>query len=151
MARAVSPAPGSTAAGNDDCTESYAEGSQIRLSTAASAGSSFSGWTGACAGAGACDVQVDGDRQVAEESGGRRSRDAQVIAVGRSAHRLKRRGRVRLGVKVIYLPTGGAPNTRRLKLHLGRRARPPARGQERLAKRSTAHLTQPAPGDGPQP
>lgn len=48
----VTSVPGGVACGND-CSESYAFGTAVTLTASPSAGSTFSGWTGACTGASA--------------------------------------------------------------------------------------------------
>ena len=47
-----------------DCSESYTYGTWVTLTPVAAPGSTFSGWSGACAGRGACVVTVDGVRSV---------------------------------------------------------------------------------------
>ncbi len=47
-----------------DCSESYEEGTQIKLTTFSDAFSSFSGWDGACSGSGDCSVLLDADKTV---------------------------------------------------------------------------------------
>ena len=46
------------------CTAQYPAGSHVHLVAVPDAGASFSGWAGACSGAGDCDVTLDGDRDV---------------------------------------------------------------------------------------
>jgi Divergent InlB B-repeat domain/WD40-like Beta Propeller Repeat len=46
------------------CTHSYATGTSVTLTAAPAAGSRFSGWSGACAGGGACTVRMSSDRSV---------------------------------------------------------------------------------------
>ena len=46
-----------------DCTETYNEGQQVTLGASPSAGSSFNGWGGACAGPGPCQLTIDADKQ----------------------------------------------------------------------------------------
>jgi hypothetical protein len=47
-----------------DCTESYAEGTLVTLSATPDASSTFAGWSGACAGTGACEVAMTADASV---------------------------------------------------------------------------------------
>ena len=47
-----------------DCTESYLYGTVVTLTATATGGSSFTGWTGACSGAGACQVTMDAAKTV---------------------------------------------------------------------------------------
>ncbi|MFM7718416.1 MAG: InlB B-repeat-containing protein [Actinomycetota bacterium] len=46
------------------CTSTFARGTLVTLQAAASAGSVFLGWAGACDGAGACSVTLDGSTEV---------------------------------------------------------------------------------------
>jgi probable HAF family extracellular repeat protein len=48
----------------NDCTVSLPSGKVIHLEALPSAGASFKGWSGACAGSGACDVRLDADVEV---------------------------------------------------------------------------------------
>jgi List-Bact-rpt repeat protein len=48
-----------------DCAESYVDGTMVDLTAAPSAGSTFSGWSGACTGSGSCSVTVDSAKSVA--------------------------------------------------------------------------------------
>ena len=48
----------------DDCTEAYADGTDVTLSAAADPGSTFLGWAGACSGTGACVVDMTFARSV---------------------------------------------------------------------------------------
>jgi len=41
-----------------DCTQSYTHGTSVTLSASASAGSTFTGWSGACTGTGSCTVSM---------------------------------------------------------------------------------------------
>ncbi len=47
-----------------DCTETVAAGTVIGLTPTAAAGASFTGWSGACAGTGACNVTLDAAKSV---------------------------------------------------------------------------------------
>jgi len=48
-----------------DCTQSYASGTTVTLTTAAGTGSKFTGWSGACTGTGAtCTVSMTAARSV---------------------------------------------------------------------------------------
>jgi hypothetical protein len=47
-----------------DCTEHYEPGTSVSLITAASDGSIFAGWGGACTGTGACNITMDADKVV---------------------------------------------------------------------------------------
>ena len=47
-----------------DCSEPYNSGTVVTLSQAATAGSTFTGWSGACTGTGACQVTVDAAKSV---------------------------------------------------------------------------------------
>lgn len=47
-----------------DCNESYTSGTVVTLTAAASPGSTFSGWSGACTGTGACTVTMDAAKSV---------------------------------------------------------------------------------------
>jgi uncharacterized repeat protein (TIGR02543 family) len=47
-----------------DCTQSYNFGQLVTLTAAAGAGSTFTGWTGACTGTGTCSVTVDAAKSV---------------------------------------------------------------------------------------
>jgi len=55
---AVTSSPAGIACGTD-CTETYAHGTPVTLTPIASTGSTFTGWSGACTGAGACVVTMD--------------------------------------------------------------------------------------------
>jgi hypothetical protein len=45
-----------------DCSQAYTTGSSVTLTATAAAGSTFSGWTGACSGTGTCTVTMDSDK-----------------------------------------------------------------------------------------
>ncbi|RPI28606.1 MAG: hypothetical protein EHM61_04525 [Acidobacteria bacterium] len=47
-----------------DCSENYASGTSVTLTAAATAGSMFQGWSGACSGTGTCTLVMDVDRAV---------------------------------------------------------------------------------------
>jgi hypothetical protein len=46
------------------CVASFADGDEVTLTPTAAGGSTFTGWSGACTGAGACTVTMDGDKTV---------------------------------------------------------------------------------------
>jgi hypothetical protein len=46
-----------------DCSETYTEGHELTLNASPAAGSSFSGWGGACSGTGGCQLVMDQDKQ----------------------------------------------------------------------------------------
>ena len=47
-----------------DCSESYASGTNVTLTAAPGAGSTFAGWSGACSGTGSCAVTMSAARSV---------------------------------------------------------------------------------------
>jgi uncharacterized repeat protein (TIGR02543 family) len=47
-----------------DCTENYATGTVVHLRAVPAAGSTFTGWSGACSGTGACSVTMDASKTV---------------------------------------------------------------------------------------
>jgi Divergent InlB B-repeat domain len=47
-----------------DCAQDYANGTPVTLTATPAAGSTFGGWSGACAGTGACTVTMDAARSV---------------------------------------------------------------------------------------
>jgi hypothetical protein len=47
-----------------DCSEAYAAGTEVTLAATPTSGSTFSGWSGACTGAGACKVTMSQARSV---------------------------------------------------------------------------------------
>ncbi len=47
-----------------DCSEAYSYGTAVTLTAAATAGSTFVGWSGACTGTGACTVTIDAAKSV---------------------------------------------------------------------------------------
>jgi DNA-binding beta-propeller fold protein YncE len=47
-----------------DCRQGYSSGAVVRLEARAASGSTFAGWSGACAGMGPCDVSMSGERSV---------------------------------------------------------------------------------------
>ena len=59
----ITSAPAGISCGAD-CAESYASGTSVTLSQAATAGSTFAGWSGACSGVGACTVSMTQARAV---------------------------------------------------------------------------------------
>ncbi|MCR4279398.1 MAG: hypothetical protein NUV78_01530 [Candidatus Zambryskibacteria bacterium] len=59
----VSSSPGGISCGSD-CSESYTYNTSVSLYPSASAGSSFSGWSGDCSGTGACTVSMTTARSV---------------------------------------------------------------------------------------
>lgn len=48
----------------DDCSEPYANGTHVTLTATPTAGSIFTGWSGACAGSGACILTLDATQRV---------------------------------------------------------------------------------------
>src|SRR5438128_10938091 len=46
------------------CTAPYASGTQVHLVAVPDSGASFVSWSGACSGTGACDLTLDGAREV---------------------------------------------------------------------------------------
>jgi len=50
-----------------DCEQAYEQGTKVTLSPSPAAGSEFKGWSGACAGAGACEVTMSAARSVSAE------------------------------------------------------------------------------------
>jgi hypothetical protein len=59
----VSSSPSGINCGSD-CSESYDYGTVVSLSAAADSGSSFTGWGGACAGTGVCQLTITADKAV---------------------------------------------------------------------------------------
>ena len=59
-----SPAGITCGAGSTSCSNLYSYGTQVTLSAAPQAGSTFAGWTGACSGVGTCAVTLDAARSV---------------------------------------------------------------------------------------
>jgi hypothetical protein len=59
----VTSTPGGIACGSD-CSEAFASGTSVTLAATADAGSSFSGWSGACTGSGPCTVAMDAAKSV---------------------------------------------------------------------------------------
>ena len=59
----VSSAPSGILCGGD-CTEIFSDGDSVTLTALPSAGSTFEGWSGACAGTGACTVSMTGAIEV---------------------------------------------------------------------------------------
>ncbi|MFB3819286.1 MAG: LamG-like jellyroll fold domain-containing protein [Candidatus Methylomirabilales bacterium] len=59
----VASSPAGIACGSD-CSESYAYGTSVRLTAAAAPGSTFAGWSGACAGTAACVLTMSQARAV---------------------------------------------------------------------------------------
>lgn len=47
-----------------DCSEAFASGTEVTLAAAPATGSTFSGWSGACSGTGACKVTMSATRSV---------------------------------------------------------------------------------------
>jgi Divergent InlB B-repeat domain len=47
-----------------DCSDAYASGTEVTLTATPATGSTFSGWSGACAGTGACKVTMSATRSV---------------------------------------------------------------------------------------
>jgi LmbE family N-acetylglucosaminyl deacetylase len=50
-----------------DCEEAYEQGTRVTLTPSPAAGSEFKGWSGACAGSGACEVTMTAARSVGAE------------------------------------------------------------------------------------
>jgi LmbE family N-acetylglucosaminyl deacetylase len=65
-AGAVASSPGGISCGTD-CEEEYEEGKEVTLTPAASAGSEFKGWSGACTGTGTCKVTMSAAKSVGAE------------------------------------------------------------------------------------
>ena len=59
----VSSTPAGIACGAD-CAESFSQGTVVTLTATPGTGSTFTGWTGACAGTGTCTVTMNGARSV---------------------------------------------------------------------------------------
>ncbi len=59
----VTSSPAGISCGSD-CSESYASGTNVTLTAAAGAGSTFAGWSGACSGTGTCAVTMSAARSV---------------------------------------------------------------------------------------
>jgi hypothetical protein len=60
-AGSVSSSPSGIDCGST-CSRAFAHGTSVTLTAAASAGSSFTGWSGACSGTGTCTLTLDQDR-----------------------------------------------------------------------------------------
>ena len=57
-----------------DCGESYTQGSVVTLTATPAAGSTFTGWSGACTGTGSCVVTMNAAQSVTATFDTRRSR-----------------------------------------------------------------------------
>ena len=60
---AVTSSPGGISCGGD-CSETYQNGTSVTLTVSPSAGSTFTGWSGACSGSGSCTVSMTAARSV---------------------------------------------------------------------------------------
>ena len=67
-----------------DCSEAYANGTTVTLTATPDAGSMFTGWTGACAGTGACSVPITGSASVTATFVGQQAAGATDTTVGAS-------------------------------------------------------------------
>jgi hypothetical protein len=52
------------------CSASFASGTAVTLTAAAASGSTFTGWSGACSGTGACTVTMSAAQSVTATFGG---------------------------------------------------------------------------------
>jgi hypothetical protein len=71
-----------------DCSESYDPGTVVTLAAAPAAGSTFTGWSGACTGTGACELTMDADRSVTASFSVSLSIDDVTVVEGNSGTRL---------------------------------------------------------------
>jgi hypothetical protein len=102
-----------------DCTETYADGQQVNLTATPSGGSSFGGWSGACSGAGGCQLTMDADKQATAtfNPGSPGSLFTVPISAAANDGDEPQTGTVRLGNGDINLGSGsgGSPTTAALR------------------------------------
>src|SRR5205085_7248778 len=76
--------PGGFNCASGTCSASFPEGSTVALEAAAASGSAFSGWGGACTGAGACSVVPSSAQSHPAVFGHTRGRDTVTAVISRA-------------------------------------------------------------------